>query len=196
MIRRPPRSTLFPYTTLFRSRRPPRRRSHQHRHLPRRRPLSPLAQPKMGLKNKEGRKINQKNFKKGKTEEAGPKGKFLGKWITCAKIFSCGLGRRRISSAVPCRGVPPCRRALPCRGLLPWRRSRSRWHFGTSLRALLMRLLCSCTSQQARYQQRKKHSSAPGSRRLNYELTLGAALGAAPRGDCRVRQGGLGPTSC
>src|ERR1039458_5940201 len=25
MIRRPPRSTLFPYTTLFRSRRPPRR---------------------------------------------------------------------------------------------------------------------------------------------------------------------------
>src|SRR3712207_9519447 len=32
MIRRPPRSTLFPYTTLFRSR-PPRRR-----HPPRRRP--------------------------------------------------------------------------------------------------------------------------------------------------------------
>src|SRR5260370_12936505 len=27
MIRRPPRSTLFPYTTLFRSRRPPVRRS-------------------------------------------------------------------------------------------------------------------------------------------------------------------------
>src|SRR3712207_7279820 len=26
MIRRPPRSTLFPYTTLFRSRRPPERR--------------------------------------------------------------------------------------------------------------------------------------------------------------------------
>src|SRR2546422_2962100 len=26
MIRRPPRSTLFPYTTLFRSTRPPRRR--------------------------------------------------------------------------------------------------------------------------------------------------------------------------
>ena len=32
--------------------------------------------------------------------------------------------------------------------------------------------------------------------KANYELTLGAALGAAPRGDCRVRQGGLGPTSC
>ena len=148
----------------------------------------------MGLKNEEGRKINQRS-KKGKTE-VEPKGKFLGKWITCAKIFSCGLGRRRISSAVPCRRVPPCRRALPCRGLLPWRRSRSRWHFGTGLRALLMRLLCSCTSQQARYQQRKKHSSAPDSRRLNYELTLGAALGAALRSDCRVRQGGLGPTSC
>src|SRR5438093_4506445 len=28
MIRRPPRSTLFPYTTLFRSRAPPRARDH------------------------------------------------------------------------------------------------------------------------------------------------------------------------
>src|SRR5687768_14305287 len=28
MIRRPPRSTLFPYTTLFRSGRPPRKRRH------------------------------------------------------------------------------------------------------------------------------------------------------------------------
>src|SRR2546426_3202700 len=28
MIRRPPRSTLFPYTTLFRSKRPPRGGSH------------------------------------------------------------------------------------------------------------------------------------------------------------------------
>ena len=31
-------------------------------------------------------------------KEAEPKGKFLGKRITCAKIFSCSLGRRRISS--------------------------------------------------------------------------------------------------
>src|SRR5437868_12998428 len=31
MIRRPPRSTLFPYTTLFRSRRRRRRRSRQRR---------------------------------------------------------------------------------------------------------------------------------------------------------------------
>src|SRR3712207_8859939 len=30
MIRRPPRSTLFPYTTLFRSRRRPERRSRVH----------------------------------------------------------------------------------------------------------------------------------------------------------------------
>src|SRR3712207_7192828 len=29
MIRRPPRSTLFPYTTLFRSRRPGRRKDHR-----------------------------------------------------------------------------------------------------------------------------------------------------------------------
>src|SRR6266496_5382838 len=31
MIRRPPRSTLFPYTTLFRSARPPGRRKPAHR---------------------------------------------------------------------------------------------------------------------------------------------------------------------
>src|SRR5688572_32685907 len=37
MIRRPPRSTLFPYTTLFRSRQPGR--GHQRRHEPRRREL-------------------------------------------------------------------------------------------------------------------------------------------------------------
>src|SRR5687768_18302062 len=39
MIRRPPRSTLFPYTTLFRSQgRPPRRRGAAARRLRRRRP--------------------------------------------------------------------------------------------------------------------------------------------------------------
>src|SRR5437660_3295260 len=32
MIRRPPRSTLFPYTTLFRSQRPPARPLPPHRH--------------------------------------------------------------------------------------------------------------------------------------------------------------------
>src|SRR6266536_5836262 len=32
MIRRPPRSTLFPYTTLFRSPRPARPRQRRHRH--------------------------------------------------------------------------------------------------------------------------------------------------------------------
>ena len=30
----------------------------------------------------------------------------------------------------------------------------------------------------------------------NYELTLGAALGAALGRSCRVRQGGLGPAPC
>src|SRR5256885_5103901 len=34
MIRRPPRSTLFPYTTLFRSRRPPRPRGRPVRRHP------------------------------------------------------------------------------------------------------------------------------------------------------------------
>ena len=155
----------------------------------------------MGLKNEEGRKINPKSQRR-KSEEEEPKGKFLGKWITCTKICSCGLSRRRITGVFPCRRIGPCqrvlpcRRTLPCRGLPPWRHSRSRWHFGTNFRALLMWLLCSYTNQQARYQQRKKHSSAPGSKRLNYELMLRAALGAALRSDCRVRQGGLGPTSC
>ena len=32
--------------------------------------------------------------------------------------------------------------------------------------------------------------------KANYELTLGAALGAALRSGCRVRQGGIGPTPC
>src|SRR3712207_7099320 len=36
MIRRPPRSTLFPYTTLFRSRRDPRVRRAAPAHRPRR----------------------------------------------------------------------------------------------------------------------------------------------------------------
>src|SRR6266571_1461268 len=34
MIRRPPRSTLFPYTTLFRSRQPDARARHRRRHRP------------------------------------------------------------------------------------------------------------------------------------------------------------------
>src|SRR2546428_7912696 len=46
MIRRPPRSTLFPYTTLFRSREPP----HALRERPRDRPhrRSPLLQGRGG----------------------------------------------------------------------------------------------------------------------------------------------------
>src|SRR3712207_7674672 len=48
MIRRPPRSTLFPYTTLFRSR-PRRELPDPHRRLPRRRqPRLPL--PPHGLR--------------------------------------------------------------------------------------------------------------------------------------------------
>ena len=114
-------------------------------------------------------KIQERKFRRIRTQ-----GKISGKKITCTRICGRGLNRRRITGAdpcrrtVPCRGVLPCRRALPCRGLLPWRRSRSRWHFGGGFRALLVRLFCSCTSQQARYQQMKKHSSTPGSRRLNY----------------------------
>src|SRR5947209_13096780 len=42
MLRRPPRSTLFPYTTLFRSR---RRRPHSHQGPP---PDGPVASPDRG----------------------------------------------------------------------------------------------------------------------------------------------------
>src|SRR2546430_10289980 len=62
MIRRPPRSTLFPYTTLFRSPFSPRRRSDPHR-LPRRlgrelrpisrRPHPPAPQGQGGLRSEE-----------------------------------------------------------------------------------------------------------------------------------------------
>src|SRR2546426_6119072 len=43
MIRRPPRSTLFPYTTLFRSAARPMNRRHVLDWLDRRRPLPPRA---------------------------------------------------------------------------------------------------------------------------------------------------------
>src|ERR1041384_3689550 len=44
MIRRPPRSTLFPYTTLFRSRRDPARRARSARGDPRRAQARPEQQ--------------------------------------------------------------------------------------------------------------------------------------------------------
>src|SRR5574337_1252109 len=44
MIRRPPRSTLFPYTTLFRSRNPGLPRE-EHRGFPAPPPLSPFSPP-------------------------------------------------------------------------------------------------------------------------------------------------------
>src|SRR3712207_8665220 len=67
MIRRPPRSTLFPYTTLFRSRRAPRRvdarterddlaRAHrlEERHaVHRRRDDAPLRVPRRGERSEE-----------------------------------------------------------------------------------------------------------------------------------------------
>src|SRR5215510_13883355 len=43
MIRRPPRSTLFPYTTLFRSARGPRRSGREHAHPAAREELLPHA---------------------------------------------------------------------------------------------------------------------------------------------------------
>src|SRR2546425_5421758 len=50
MIRRPPRSTLFPYTTLFRSRRPQDRVEHVHRAIggDLRQPEDPLL-PHLGV---------------------------------------------------------------------------------------------------------------------------------------------------
>src|SRR5258707_5068852 len=46
MIRRPPRSTLFPYTTLFRSQQEAVRR--RHRHLPRAAGRAPFKGPQRG----------------------------------------------------------------------------------------------------------------------------------------------------
>ena len=132
------------------------RRQCCHARLPRRHPLSPLAQQQMDLKNEKekGREVKQKS-KKGNSEEEEPKGSFQAKRVTCAGICSRGLHHRRIAGAVPCRRtapcrrILPCRRTLPCRGTLPWRCSRSRWHFGSGFRALLVGLLCSCINQQS-----------------------------------------------
>src|SRR6266508_5400978 len=62
MIRRPPRSTLFPYTTLFRSRRPrpggqqparPRRRDQGHPRRGRARPV-----PRRGRRDRKSTRLN------------------------------------------------------------------------------------------------------------------------------------------
>ena len=162
----------------------PQRQWHCRRRLagpPRRWPRSPLDPRQVDLTTEEGRKVKQKLKKKIRRRRT--QGEFSGKRVTCAWICSRGINHQRITGAVPCRRtipcqrVLPCRRALPCRGLLPWRRSRSRWHFGTSFRALLIWLLCSYTNQQARYQQRKKHSCAPDSKKLTMNLRWGLRWG-------------------
>src|SRR3712207_7155658 len=80
MIRRPPRSTLFPYTTLFRSHRLPRRAGALtvpppvvsglrppaiHRaghgrcvHLRERSPARPLARPPLGARDRKSTRLN------------------------------------------------------------------------------------------------------------------------------------------
>ena len=56
--------------------------------------------------------------------------------------------------------------------------------------ALLLHKLTSKISTKEKALMRARQQKA------NYELTLGAALGAALRSGSRVRQGGLGPTPC
>src|SRR3712207_8703738 len=71
MIRRPPRSTLFPYTTLFRSRRTrpepsvlrdargrPGGRSGKARRLPPRRPAPPQIGARRGLLDRKSTRLN------------------------------------------------------------------------------------------------------------------------------------------
>src|SRR6266542_6304278 len=81
MIRRPPRSTLFPYTTLFRSREPARRReapSCRHRHAPRRDRKSTRLNSSHGsisyavfcLKKKKKKKDNPSSNSKRKRKKA------------------------------------------------------------------------------------------------------------------------------
>ena len=116
----------------------------------------------MDLRTRNGEESSK--YAKTKSEEQKPKGKFLGKWITCDGICSRGLSRRRITGVFPCRRIGPCRRVLPCRrtlpcrGLYPWRRSRSRWRFGGGFRALLVGLLCSYTHPTIKISVREKRN--------------------------------------
>src|SRR3712207_7121098 len=66
MIRRPPRSTLFPYTTLFRARRQRRRRAtllprnepHRHADRPRRPEAGPAAAVDRGRRDRKSTRLN------------------------------------------------------------------------------------------------------------------------------------------
>src|SRR3954465_14246141 len=114
----------------------------------------------MDLTAEKGRKvkrISKKEEPKGSLEARSTCTR-LGSWdlrcrgvtgtVPCRRLLPCrgAPPRRRL---LPCRGALPCRGMLPCRRTLPWRRSRSRWHVRGGLRALLVELLCSYTSQRS-----------------------------------------------
>src|SRR2546430_7781927 len=61
MIRRPPRSTLFPYTTLFRSKRPPRswaRRDHERALRASQRLSVPPVRPALDVQDRKSTRLN------------------------------------------------------------------------------------------------------------------------------------------
>src|SRR5258708_22547492 len=62
MIRRPPRSTLFPYTTLFRSHRRSQSQRHpplrRHGHAPRRREGGPPGRAGRGVRDRKSTRLN------------------------------------------------------------------------------------------------------------------------------------------
>src|SRR5438034_3518248 len=59
MIRRPPSSTLFPYTTLFRSARAPHERSTQREFLARARPHARVPHPGLHRRALRGRRLRR-----------------------------------------------------------------------------------------------------------------------------------------
>src|SRR5256885_14221364 len=93
MIRRPPRSTLFPYTTLFRSRkgardRAPGRRPAHHRAGDRRRMLSPEQQERYSrhllLDGFDQDKVRAASFR---VEGSGPTARWAARYLAAS---GCG----------------------------------------------------------------------------------------------------------
>src|SRR3712207_7878284 len=71
MIRRPPRSTLFPYTTLFRSHRLGSRGGNHPRNQHRGRPIGRIYQERIPKIEKQQYRIGsgKRNYRRGRSEE-------------------------------------------------------------------------------------------------------------------------------
>src|SRR6266436_7982090 len=96
MIRRPPRSTLFPYTTLFRSQRPRRERPRQHPH------------------EKSRPSFAATRFRRGVASPEGPARHFSARLLQGPRS---AIGNHTATSGIArsllARLLRPCRRTLP-----------------------------------------------------------------------------------